>query len=104
MRVPFDTSLCRPRPGRLMRGGSLAGVLAARGGTLSAAEAKVVGRCTLSALQDMHAGGYCHLDVKPDNVGVEEEGDLGTVALMDFGSAEPSGATDSLTLNVRMLM
>ena len=75
-----------------MRGGSLAGVLAARGGTLLEAEAKVVGFCVLSGLRDMHAGGYCHLDVKPANIGVAEEGDLGTVALMDYGSDEPVGA------------
>ena len=82
-----------------MRGGSLADVLAARGGTLSEAEAKIVAFCILSGLQDMHAGGYCHLDVKPDNVGVAQEGDLATVALMDFGSAEPIGAVMSLTIH-----
>ncbi len=75
-----------------MRGGSLAAVLAARGGTLPEAEARTVGLCILAGLRDMHAGGYCHLDVKPDNLGVQQEGDLRSVALMDYRSAQPVGA------------
>jgi len=57
-----------------------------------------VGLCILTGLRDMHAGGYCHLDVKPDNLGVQQEGDLGSVALMDYGSAQPIGA-DSIQSN-----
>ncbi len=81
--------------GRVMRGGSLAAFLAAHGGRLPEAEVQVLAYCILSGLQNMHAGGYCHLDVKPANVGLAEAGDLGTAALMDYGSAEPIGVVET---------
>ena len=55
-------------------------------------DAKIVGLCILRGLRDMHAGGYCHLDVKPDNVSMAEEGNLRTATLLDYGSAKPIGA------------
>ena len=75
-----------------MKGGMLASVLAARGGRFSEADSKVVGRRILLGLQSMHAGGFAHLDVKPDNIGVEVEGDLDSAVLMDFDCSEPLGA------------
>ena len=80
-----------------MRGGTLAAVLKARGGLLSEADARVVGRNILRGLRSMHANGYAHLDVKPDNIGVAEEGDLDTLVLMDFDCAEPLGAFATLS-------
>ena len=70
----------------------LASVLAARGGRLLEADAKVVGRRILLGLQSMHAGGFAHLDIKPDNIGVEKKGDLDSVVLMDFDCSQPLGA------------
>ncbi len=79
-----------------MKGGMLASVLAARDGSLPEAEARVVGRRILLGLRSMHAGGYAHLDVKPDNIGVEGAGDLDSAVLMDFDCSEPVGAARSL--------
>ena len=81
---------------RVMRGGSVRGVLQAHGGRLTEAEAKLAGLCVLKGLRAMHAGGYAHLDIKPANVGVAQEGDLASTTLMDYGSAEPIGATAAL--------
>jgi len=85
-----------------MRGGSLSALMAASGGTVPELDAKIVGLCILSGLRNMHAGGYCHLDVKPAKVGLAEDGNLGTAALMDYGSAEPIGAATTLRSCVRM--
>ena len=46
---------------RHLRGGSLCDLLEDYGGVLSEAEAKLVGRCMLRGLRDMHAGGYGQL-------------------------------------------
>ena len=43
---------------------------------------KLVGRCILGGLRDMHAGGFAHLDVKTAKT--VEEGDPGNAALMDL--------------------
>ncbi len=76
-----------------MRGGTLDDELAeADDGKLSETDGKLVGRCILRGLRDMHAGGYAHLDIKPRNIGLAEEGCLDDAALMDFGSVEPLGA------------
>ncbi len=94
--------IVQPLAGRVMRGGSLAAYLAARGGRLPEADVQVLAYCILSGLREMHAGGYCHLDVKPAKVGLAEDGNLGTAALMDYGSAEPIGAATTLRSCVRM--
>ncbi len=75
-----------------MRGGSLCDVVDLCGGQLLESDGKVVMSCILQGLRAMHEGGYAHLDIKPANIGLAEEGDLNSVALLDYGSAEPVGA------------
>ena len=52
----------------------------------------MLGLCVLRGLHNMHAGGYAHLDIKPENIGLAEEGNLASAMLMDYGSADPVGA------------
>jgi len=85
-----------------MRGGSLCDVVELCGGQLLETDGKVVMSCILQGLRAMHEGGYAHLDVKPANIGLAEEGDLNSVTLLDYGSAEPIGAAAaSSTLRAR---
>ncbi|HEV3364694.1 MAG TPA: serine/threonine-protein kinase, partial [Acidimicrobiia bacterium] len=57
-------------------------------GPLSVDQTLVVGRALLQSLEEAHGLGVLHGDVKPANVMVDDrEGDLGSVVLIDFGSA-----------------
>ncbi|QES46789.1 serine/threonine protein kinase [Streptomyces venezuelae] len=77
----------------LVRGQSLAGLLAA-GGPLTPRHAAHIGAEVLSALRAAHAVGVEHRDVKPANVLLAEDG---RVVLGDFGIAMVEGGT-ALTL------
>ncbi|MFF5155238.1 serine/threonine-protein kinase [Streptomyces sp. NPDC000348] len=74
----------------LVRGRSLGAVLQDEG-TLSAREAARIGLEVLGALEDAHAAGILHRDVKPDNVLL---GRHDRVVLTDFGIARIEGETD----------
>jgi serine/threonine protein kinase len=67
----------------LLEGESLADRLSR--GPLPTAEAIVLGRSTLGALQALHATGIVHRDLKPSNVFLTPHG----VKLLDFGLARP---------------
>ncbi len=58
-----------------------------RSGPLEAREAIAVGRCVLEALEEAHAAGVLHRDVKPANVIVAEAGAVERATLIDFGLA-----------------
>ena len=85
---------------RLMRGGSLAEVLAER--ALSPAQATAVADQLSAALDVAHRSGVVHRDIKPANVLIDDDGNA---YLCDFGIAvgddgEPSGdgsGTSTLT-------
>jgi serine/threonine protein kinase len=57
-------------------------------GTLSTAEAALLGAQLLPALMALHRRGLAHLDVKPDNIVLRD----GRPVLIDFGSARRIGS------------
>ncbi|MEV5608254.1 protein kinase [Streptomyces sp. NPDC052225] len=74
----------------LVRGGSLADVIA-RDGPVDPLTAAKVGLALLGALRVAHAAGVLHRDLKPANVLMEDG--TGRVVLTDFGIAQVEGAT-----------
>ena len=54
-----------------------------RRGPLGLADALTVGRCLLSALQEMHGRGILHRDIRPSNIIVGEEMPLAGAVLVD---------------------
>ena len=71
-----------------VRGQTLEGVLRTQG-TLSAAEAALVGQDVCRALAAVHHAGFVHRDVKARNVMREE---AGRIVLMDFGTGREARA------------
>lgn len=70
----------------LVRGTSLRARLA--GGPLPAPEALALAVEIARALASIHARDWVHLDVKPENIAVNEAGEI---KLLDFGIARPTG-------------
>jgi serine/threonine protein kinase len=82
---------------RLERGSTL-GALLDRRGTLSESELLRILLPILDGLELVHAAGFIHRDIKPDNIHI---GDDGTPVLLDFGSARQSlGGSHTLTILV----
>jgi serine/threonine protein kinase len=50
-------------------------------------ENQVIAWALREALEGVHAGGFVHCDIKPDNILIRNKSDLGSVVLSDFGSA-----------------
>ncbi len=65
-------------------GGSVADLMARRGGTVTAVEAASIGRQVAGALSAAHALGIVHRDVKPHNLLLDTSGHI---RLCDFGIA-----------------
>jgi eukaryotic-like serine/threonine-protein kinase len=56
---------------------------------------------TCAAVDDLHRAGFVHLDLKPANILVEEDG---AIRLIDFGASEPIGQAErDLCPQVRFL-
>ena len=68
-----------------VEGESLAARMKRTGQPLSEAEAMHYFSQMLDALQAVHAEGLCHLDIKPDNIMVDKEGNA---VLIDFGASK----------------
>ena len=71
--------------------------IANQGGTISAEEALDVMIPVLRALTAVHAEGFIHRDVTPDNIHITKDGN---VKLLDFGSARYSLGDKSKSLDV----
>lgn len=81
-------SVTAPRPGVVIEtlpGATLAAII--EGGTLGVADTALLGRQLVSVLGYLHRHGWVHLDVKPDNVVVQE----GRAVLIDLGLATRPG-------------
>jgi serine/threonine-protein kinase len=77
----------------LLEGAPLNSVLA--GGLPSVQDVASWGRQIVRGLQDAHAVGVVHRDIKPSNVILSPDG---TVAVIDFGIARLSSASEKLTV------
>jgi serine/threonine protein kinase len=55
-------------------------------------QTKQIGRDVLNALETIHAKGYLHKDISPDNIIINKQG---APVLIDFGSAAPISNTPS---------
>jgi serine/threonine protein kinase len=51
-------------------------------------ENQVIAWALREALEGVHAGGFVHCDIKPDNIFIANKSDLRSVVLADFGLAE----------------
>ncbi|MBN1204572.1 MAG: protein kinase [Myxococcaceae bacterium] len=74
-----------------LEGASLAARMAdafARPGGLAPAECLRLAARAADALAVVHAAGWCHRDVKPENLWIRTSGEI---CLLDFGLAKPSG-------------
>lgn len=80
----------RPRPFVVLEtlsGATLGHLLTMRRRLLAAADVALLGSQLCAVLQFLHARGYLHLDVKPDNVIIEG----GRAKLLDLSLAQPPG-------------
>ncbi|XP_030464410.1 mitogen-activated protein kinase kinase kinase 17-like [Syzygium oleosum] len=85
---PAKTARCRNLHMEYVPGGTAAELAARRGGKFSGVDEAIVrsqARCVVSALQQLHAGGIVHCDVKGRNILVGQ--DPSSAKLADFGSA-----------------
>ena len=80
-----------------IEGISFKAYIANQGGKISAQEALDVMIPVLRALSAVHAEGYIHRDVTPDNIYITKDGN---VKLLDFGSARYSLGDKSKSLDV----
>ncbi len=79
----------------LLEGESLAGRLE-RAGKLPTAEVAAIGRQIASVLEATHRAGITHRDLKPDNIFLVRDEELGErIKILDFGIAKLSGTLAS---------
>ncbi len=75
----------------LITAGDLFSYIEYKGGKLQDAEAAVIVRQILKALEYLHDHGVAHRDLKPDNVLVTSLADGSRIILSDFGGATITG-------------
>jgi serine/threonine protein kinase len=65
-------------------------------------DASKVIRSLLSAVEHVHSKNYVHRDLKPDNILIDNEHDVSTVKLADFGLSASFRLNVAYTLNEKM--
>lgn len=80
-----------------LQGVNLAEYLAAKGGRLNEAQANEIMLPILDGLQEVHAKGFLHRDIKPQNIYVTT---AGRPILLDFGAARQAMGERSRSLSV----
>lgn len=65
-------------------------------------EASTIMRSLLSAVEHVHQKNYVHRDLKPENILINDEEDLSSLKLADFGLSASFRLNTSYTLNERM--
>lgn len=82
---------------QLLKGSSVAGLLAQRG-LLEPSQAIVIARAVAKALEVAHEQNIVHRDLTPGNIFLHEDADLGTVVkVLDFGVSKVTDSKDALS-------
>ena len=65
-------------------------------------EASTIMRSLLSAVEHVHQKNYVHRDLKPENILINDENNLNSVKLADFGLSASFRLNTAYSLNERM--
>lgn len=70
--------------------------------TFSDEEASKIMRSLLSAVEHVHSKNYVHRDLKPENILIDDENNLGSIKLADFGLSASFRLNTAYSLNEKM--
>jgi len=85
----------------VIKGGSLKQVINKRG-YFNEEEASLIIRSLLSAVEHVHSKNYVHRDLKPENILINDENDLSSIKLADFGLSASFRINTTYSLTEKM--